>query len=61
MPMTDAEKDRLLLVTANGLRTLLFLAENGGFGDLPSDTGNEIVNIRARLDNALGSNTEVGK
>ena len=59
--MTDAEVQKLLLVVANGLRTLLFLAENGGFGDLPSDTGNEIVNIRARLDNALGAHTEVGK
>lgn len=59
--MTDAEKDRLLLVTAQSLRVLLFMMTQGNFGDLPSDTGNDLVNLMARLDNALGANKTVGK
>jgi hypothetical protein len=58
---TVATSQKLLLATAQSLRVLLFLMETGNFGPLPADTKNDVINLRARLDNALGANKTVGK
>jgi hypothetical protein len=59
--MTAAASQKLLLVTAQSLRVVLFLMKSGNFGELSPDTMGDVVNVMARVDNALGANTAVGK
>jgi hypothetical protein len=57
----SAEDKKLLLVVAQSLRVVLFLMKSGNFGELSQDTIGDVANLMARLDNALGANTAVGK
>jgi len=55
------DNNDLLLATAQTLRALLFMMTHGGLEPLSPDTVNNLVNLMARLDGALGANETVGK